>query len=235
MPMHGGHLWHKHKAVRSGDQLTVGERASDALKMAFGTWTLLGLIIAGLVAYLMLVRDPGELRLNLALSCMAAVQGIILQISANRGDRISAEVALHTQGNTDELMAVNARQLEILTRMDGLDGKVSDLASVMQQVLASRAEHDAAVAADARAAKTAAESAFVAAQTLAATATAKPGLPEVVKAVSAHTDALRAMEQTVRTATGPQPALPDVAAEPAPVVPVKGMGARVPPKTPGKM
>jgi len=89
-----------------------------------------------------------------------------------------------------------------------------------------------AVMSVARDAKTAAESAFVGVQTLASQATAKPGIPEVVKAVSAHTDALRAMEATVRTATGPQPVLD---AAPVPVVPVKGMGARVPPKTPGKM
>jgi len=179
MPMHGGHLWHKHPGVRSGSQLTIGERASDALKMAFGTWSLLGLIIAGLIAYLMLVRDPGELHLNLALSCMAAVQGIILQISANRGDRISAEVALHTQANTDELMSVNARQLEILQRMDGLDGKIAGLAEVVQQVLAARGEQGSAVLAEAKAARSAAESAFVATQALAAVATGpQPVLPD---------------------------------------------------------
>ena len=88
----------------------------------------------------------------------------------------------------------------------------------------------AVVRSEAKDARTAAESAFVATQALAATAVAKPGLPEVVKAVSAHTDALRSMEQTVRTATGPQPALKvPPAAEPA-----KGMGSRVAPKTGGK-
>ena len=61
-------------------------------------------------------------------------------------------------------------------------------------------------AADATRAATASESAFVAAQTLASQATAKPGLPELTEAVGAHTDALRSMEATVR-ATGPQPAV----------------------------
>ena len=61
-----------------------------------------------------------------------------------------------------------------------------------------------AVAADVKDTKTAAESAFVATQALASVATAKPGLPELTEAVSAHTDALRLMEATVR-ATGPQP------------------------------
>lgn len=91
----------------------------------------------------------------------------------------------------------------------------------------------AAVNAEAKDAKTAAESAFVGMQTLASQATQRPGLPEVVKAVSAQTDALRAMERTVRTATGPQPALEDAPPAPAPPA-AKGMGARVPPKTAGK-
>ena len=92
----------------------------------------------------------------------------------------------------------------------------------------------AAVAAEAKQARTAAESAFVGVQTLASQATAKPGLPEVVKAVSAHTNALRAMEQTVRAATGPQPALKDQpapaggAAAPAPAAAPAGMGSRAP-------
>ena len=31
-------LWHKHPAVRSGDQLTVGERAADRMRNIMGSW-----------------------------------------------------------------------------------------------------------------------------------------------------------------------------------------------------
>src|SRR5258708_3940973 len=117
MSMHGGHLWHPHRGVRSRTQLSIGERAADALKAAFGTWSLLIAIITGICLWLTLVNDPGELRLNLGLSFLASVQGVILQIAANRGDRISAEVALHTQKNTDDLMSINERQLDILTQL----------------------------------------------------------------------------------------------------------------------
>ena len=87
----------------------------------------------------------------------------------------------------------------------------------------------AVATAEAKAARTAAESAFVGMQTLASQATVKPGLPEVVKAVAAHTDALRAMEATVRTATGPQPALAEPEPEPAAAkTAAAGMGSRVP-------
>jgi hypothetical protein len=95
----------------------------------------------------------------------------------------------------------------------------------------------AAVRSEAKDARTAGESAFVGVQALASQATVKPGLPELTKAVSAQVDALRAMERTVRTATGPQPALttgraPADAAGPAPAKPA-GMGSRAP-KTSGK-
>ena len=91
-----GALWHRHPGVRSGSELTFGERAADVLKRAFGTWSLLGLIIAGIVFWMLAVRDPGELHLNLGLSFLASVQGVILQIAANRGDRISSELAVST-------------------------------------------------------------------------------------------------------------------------------------------
>jgi uncharacterized membrane protein len=99
----GGHLWARHPAVRSGSALSPGERAADGLKAIFGTWTLLFAIIIGIILWITLVTDPGELRLNLGLSFLASVQGVILQIAANRGDRIAGEVALHTEGNTDAL------------------------------------------------------------------------------------------------------------------------------------
>lgn len=119
MVRHGRSVWDLHPHV--GNDLTVGERAADKLKAAFGTWTLLFAIIAGIVFWMAFIVDPGELRLNLGLSFLASVQGVILQIAANRGDRLNAEVALHTQRNTDELMKqgaqiaeMNKTQLEIL-------------------------------------------------------------------------------------------------------------------------
>lgn len=112
MVRHGAGLWAKHPHV--ANDLTLGERASDQLKHWFGTWTLLAVIALWIGLWLGFVNDPGELHLNLALSCIAAVQGIVLQIAANRGDRLNAEVALHTQANTDALMKQGA-EIKTLT------------------------------------------------------------------------------------------------------------------------
>lgn len=123
----GARIWDRHPHVRSGSQLSVGERAADMLKAAFGTWTLLGLIIGGIIVWLALVTDPGELHLNLGLSFLASVQGVILQIAANRGDRISAEVATGTHDNTATLLGLQQsvldlqkQQMDILRNQDGV-------------------------------------------------------------------------------------------------------------------
>lgn len=127
-----GHaLWVRHPHVRSGSDLTVGERASDGLKHWFGTWTLLGAVGALIVFWLLAVNDPGELHLNLVLSCMAAVQGIILQISANRGDRINAELATGTHGNTQEMLDLQRNVLDLQEQqMDVLAGQNQILAEL---------------------------------------------------------------------------------------------------------
>ncbi len=122
--MHGGKLWEQHPHVRTGSDLKFRERAADALKAAFGTWTLLGLIIAAIFLWLAFVKDPGELHLNLGLSFVASVQGVVLQIAANRGDRINAEVAKGTYDNSQKLLAIEQQvldmqqtQMEILTAL----------------------------------------------------------------------------------------------------------------------
>lgn len=119
-------LWEHHPHVRTGTDLDLGERASDALKMAFGTWTMLGLVSAFVVGWILFVHDPDELHLNLGLSCVAAVQGIILQIAANRGDRIASELALATHENSQELLTINEQQLEILNVLKKLQEAVED-------------------------------------------------------------------------------------------------------------
>jgi uncharacterized membrane protein len=122
--MHGGHLWRKHPGVRTGAQLTMGERAADRLKATFGSWAFIAslnaFIVAWIIANLLLARPFDAypfILLNLGLSWLAAQQGGALQIAANRGDRIAAEVAAHTRANTDELLSINQRQLAILNEL----------------------------------------------------------------------------------------------------------------------
>jgi uncharacterized membrane protein len=136
--------WHSHPAVRSGADLTPGERAADVLKHYFGSWLFLGLLNGFIVAWITVNTwilghpfDPYPyILLNLGLSWLAAQQGGALQISANRGDRISSELAKHTYENGQELLAVNRRQLEILEAIKDIH---ADLEALSARLPAPRA------------------------------------------------------------------------------------------------
>ena len=119
-----GH-WDKHPHVRTGEQLTFGERAADRLKAAFGSWafliTLNVLIVGWVIINGLILRhafDPYPfILLNLGLSWLAAQQGGALQIAANRGDRIASEVATGTHQSVEHLLTINQQQLEILKEL----------------------------------------------------------------------------------------------------------------------
>ncbi len=93
-------VWRSHPGVRSGDQLTRGERAADHLRTIMGSW---GFVIAALLflaGWMIGNRGRGFdpypfILLNLVLSCLAALQGAILLIAARRADQVSSELAVH--------------------------------------------------------------------------------------------------------------------------------------------
>ncbi len=131
-------LWHKHPGVRSGDELTTGERAADKMRNIMGSWPFVFSFFAVMIAWavvntLLLQRvahhkafDPYPyILLNLFLSMLAGVQAAALLIAAKRSDAISSEVAVHTERNTDEikqLIADNtALTAAIKTNTDLLD------------------------------------------------------------------------------------------------------------------
>ena len=92
--------WHHHPAVRSGDDLTLGERAADGLRNGMGSWGFVFGALVFLAGWMLGNRNVGFDRypfilLNLILSCLAAMQGAILLIAAKREDQISSELARH--------------------------------------------------------------------------------------------------------------------------------------------
>src|SRR5262245_48515463 len=110
--------WHQHPGVRSGDQLTFGERAADIMRNSMGSWTFVGsfflvmAIWAGVNTWLLSRAltssefDPYPyILLNLFLSMLAGVQAAALLIAAKRQDAISSELAVHD----DQLLTENTR------------------------------------------------------------------------------------------------------------------------------
>lgn len=100
--------WEHHPGVRSGDQLTLGERAADIMRSRMGSWPFLWSFLGVMMLWasintFLLQRvmhhkafDPYPyILLNLCLSTLAGLQGVILLIASKRQDQISSELAKH--------------------------------------------------------------------------------------------------------------------------------------------
>jgi uncharacterized membrane protein len=112
--------WHRHPGVRSGDALTLGERAADHLRNGMGSWGFVFAALVFLAGWMLGNRNVGFdkypfILLNLILSCLAALQGAILLIAAKREDQISSELAQHdyqTNLEADQIV----KEIRTLTR-----------------------------------------------------------------------------------------------------------------------
>lgn len=92
--------WRDHPGVRSGADLSLGERAADRLRNGMGSWAFVFIALAFLAGWMAANRNVGFdpypfILLNLLLSCLAALQGAILLIAAKRQDQIASELARH--------------------------------------------------------------------------------------------------------------------------------------------
>lgn len=133
-------LWHKHPAVRTGDQLTIGERAADRMRNVFGSWAF----VFGFFAFMgcwavanSLLHVGGAhgkhgfdpwpyIALNLALSALAGVQAALLLIAAKRSDQISSEVAVHTERTADDIKTLLEANTELTREVHDLALAVHD-------------------------------------------------------------------------------------------------------------
>lgn len=110
MPLHNP--WHRHPGVRSGDQLTFGERSADSVRNGMGSWWFVFGSLLFLAGWMTGNRNVGFdpypfILLNLVLSCVAAMQGAILLIAAKRADQVASELAMsdyHTVSDVHELV-----------------------------------------------------------------------------------------------------------------------------------
>lgn len=93
-------LWHQHPGVRTGDELTLGERAADKVRNRMGSWGFVGIFALVMGVWMLGNGNSGFdpypfILLNLALSTLAGIQGAILLIAAKRSDQVSSELAKH--------------------------------------------------------------------------------------------------------------------------------------------
>jgi uncharacterized membrane protein len=137
--------WHQHPGVRTGNQLTFGERAADKMRKGMGSWTFVGsfflvlfLWAAANTIYLSRISGSNEfdpypyILLNLFLSMLAGVQAAALLIAAKRADQISSELAMHDSKTDDEARSIIVevdrkvdQVLDLVREVHGLTAKDS--------------------------------------------------------------------------------------------------------------
>lgn len=111
--------WEEHPLVTTGRELTMGQRAADAVRNGMGSWLFVFAFGLAMTAWMAVNGDSGPdpypfILLNLALSTLAGIQGAILLIAAKRADQISAELALNTYRMVSEDHATDAEALRLV-------------------------------------------------------------------------------------------------------------------------
>jgi uncharacterized membrane protein len=117
--------WDPHPQVRSGSDLTFGERAADMVRNGMGSWVFVISFFAFMAVWagLNVVSFIGHWDgypftfLNLVLSMLASVQGAILLIAAKRSDQISAELANANYESSIEDQATGAESLRLVQKL----------------------------------------------------------------------------------------------------------------------
>jgi uncharacterized membrane protein len=123
--------WNEHPATkRFGEgQLSVGQKAADALRNGMGSWPFVFGALAFLALWIYLNSSSGFdpfpfILLNLILSCVAALQGAILLIAAKREDQINSELAIHTYQVDQENLELTRKVHELSIRIEKLTTEV---------------------------------------------------------------------------------------------------------------
>ena len=123
--------WHRHPAVRTGDQLSLGERAADRMRNSMGSWRFVFAFFAFMILWAIgnsIIHIGGGngfdpypyILLNLFLSMLAGIQAAALLIAAKRADQIASEIAVHTEKNTEDiktLLRQNTRLTEAVEKL----------------------------------------------------------------------------------------------------------------------
>lgn len=127
--------WHRHKGVRSGDQLSFGERAADKMRNGMGSWPFVFVFFGVMMAWSAINGifhvgggqgfDPYPfILLNLFLSMLAGIQAAALLIAAKRADAIASEVALHTETNTEDIKVLLQQNTTLTEAVEKLTQEV---------------------------------------------------------------------------------------------------------------
>jgi uncharacterized membrane protein len=80
-------------------------------------WAVLNTVVFERVLHRKAFDPYPYILLNLFLSMLAGVQAAALLIAAKRADKISSEIALHTERNTDDIKTLLAENTELTSEV----------------------------------------------------------------------------------------------------------------------
>jgi uncharacterized membrane protein len=143
-------MWHLHTGVRTGDRLTIGERAADRMRNGMGSWPFVFLFLAAMAIWMMINSlfkighpfssgtagfDPYPyILLNLVLSTLAGLQAAALLIAAKRADAISSEIAVHTLSNTESDRKLLQENTELTKQVHELQVTMSHQTALLDEI-----------------------------------------------------------------------------------------------------
>ena len=109
--------WEQHPGVRSGQGLSVAERAADLVSRAAGTWSYLTVLAAAIVVAAVAAMSEDDRAgavavLSLVLSGIALIEISLVLMAGRRADRTARETALFDLGEGRRNTAV-AEELRI--------------------------------------------------------------------------------------------------------------------------
>lgn len=132
-------LWTRHPAVRTGDELTLGERVADSCVRAMGSWKFI-IVQAGFMAAWMALNTTALVHhwdvypfvlLNLALSTQAAFAAPLILLAGRRQDQRNSEVAqadLQSDRRSETILRAIAAHLGVPASEDPVEGPSEDSA-----------------------------------------------------------------------------------------------------------
>lgn len=106
--------WTDHPHVRSGSELSRGERCADSVRNGMGSWRFIWIQTAVVVAWVSVNLGGWFLwhwdvypfiLLNLAFSTQAAYAAPIIILSQRRSDQQASELAMSTHLNGEQILA----------------------------------------------------------------------------------------------------------------------------------
>jgi uncharacterized membrane protein len=137
--------WKRHPAVRSGDQLSLGEKAADRMRNGMGSWPFVFAFFAVMITWAVINGvlhvgggngfDPYPfILLNLFLSMLAGIQAAALLIAAKRSDSVASEISVHTETTADDIKTLLQTNNSLTSAVHDMVSAIKSQTDMLQEI-----------------------------------------------------------------------------------------------------